>query len=77
MRGMGYSKGHTTPEFNLDKAKEYLAKTDYNGEEIPFVVGYENYKKIGVVYQEELKTDWCEYFRGTAGGQYMGFDEVR
>ena len=54
-RTAGYSGKYTTPEFNLDKAKEYLAKTDYNGEEITFVVGYENYKKIGVVYQEELK----------------------
>jgi len=54
-RTAGYSGKVTFPEYNLDKAKEYLAKTDYKGEEIPFIVGYENYKKIGVVYQEELK----------------------
>jgi len=54
-RTAGYSDKYKTPEYNLDKAKEYLAKTNYKGEEIPFVVGYENYKKIGVVYQEELK----------------------
>lgn len=54
-RTAGYSGKYSTPEFNLDRAKEYLAKTNYKGEEIPFVVGYENYKKIGVVYQEELK----------------------
>lgn len=54
-RTAGYSGKCTFPEYNLDKAKEYLAKTNYKGEEIPFIVGYENYKKIGVVYQEELK----------------------
>lgn len=54
-RTAGFSGKYSAPEYNLEKAKEYLAKTDYNGEEIPFVVGYENYKKIGVVYQEELK----------------------
>jgi len=54
-RTAGYSGQCTFPENNLDKAKEYLAKTNYKGEEIPFIVGYENYKKIGVVYQEELK----------------------
>lgn len=54
-RTAGYSGKYKAPEYNLEKAKEYLAKTNYKGEEIPFVVGYENYKKIGVVYQEELK----------------------
>lgn len=54
-RTAGFSGKYSVPEYNIEKAKEYLAKTDYNGEEIPFIVGYENYKKIGVVYQEALK----------------------
>lgn len=54
-RTAGCSGQYKAPEYNLDKAKEYLAKTKYHGEVIPFVVGYDNYKKIGVVYQEELK----------------------
>ena len=55
MRGpLGIPANTQTPEFNLDKAKEYLARLTIM-ERNPFVVGYGNYKKIGVVYQEELK----------------------
>ncbi len=52
---VGFSGKYSIPETNLEKAKEYLAKTSYKGETISFKVGYENYKKIGIVYQEQLK----------------------
>lgn len=52
---VGFSGKYSLPEYDLEKAKEYLAKTNYNGEEIEFKVGYENYKKIGIVFQEQLK----------------------
>lgn len=52
---VGYSGQYKPVEYNLEKAKEYLAKTNYKGEAISFKVGYENYKKIGVVIQEQLK----------------------
>lgn len=54
-RTVGFSGKYSLPDYNMDKAKEYLAKTDYKGEQLSFKVGYENYKKIGVVYQEQLK----------------------
>lgn len=54
-RTAGFSGKYNIPEYNVEKAKEYLAKTDYKGETISFKVGYENYKKIGIVYQEQLK----------------------
>lgn len=52
---VGFSGKYSLPEYDVEKAKEYLAKTSYNGEQIDFKVGYENYKKIGIVYQEQLK----------------------
>jgi ABC-type transport system substrate-binding protein len=52
---VGYTGEFKIPEFNIEKAKEFLAKTSYKGETISFKVGYENYKKIGIVYQEQLK----------------------
>ena len=52
---VGYTGEFHIPDYNVEKAKEFLAKTDYAGETISFKVGYENYKKIGIVYQEQLK----------------------
>lgn len=52
---VGFSGKYSMPEYDVEKAKEYLAKSSYNGETLSFKVGYENYKKIGVVYQEQLK----------------------
>ncbi len=52
---VGFTGEIHIPEYNVEKAKEFLAKTTYAGEVIPFKVGYENYKKIGIVYQEQLK----------------------
>ena len=54
-RTVGFSGQYDSPAYNIELAKEYLAKTSYNGETIPFIVGMENYKKIAVVYQEDLK----------------------
>lgn len=54
-RTVGFSGKYDSPEYNIELAKEYLAKTSYNGETIPFIVGMESYKKIAVVYQEDLK----------------------
>ena len=54
-RTVGFSGKYDSPEMNVELAKEYLAKTNYNGEVIPFIVGMESYKKIAVVYQEDLK----------------------
>lgn len=52
---VGYTGEVKIPAYNIEKAKEYLAKTNYAGETISFKVGYENYKKIGIVYQDQLK----------------------
>ncbi len=54
-RYAGYSPEYNPLGYNEEKAKEYLAKSGYNGEEIFFRAGYENYKKIGLVVQEQLR----------------------
>jgi peptide/nickel transport system substrate-binding protein len=54
-RTAGFSGKYDSPEYNIELAKEYLAKTNYNGEVIPFIVGMESYKKVAIVYQEDLK----------------------
>ena len=41
--------------YDVAKAQEYLAKSDYNGETITYVAGSDEYKKIGVVLQEQYK----------------------
>jgi ABC-type transport system substrate-binding protein len=51
----GYSGKYPPAEYNLEKAAEYLEKSAYDGKAIYFRVGYENYKKIAVVVQEQLR----------------------
>lgn len=51
----GDSDTYGPETYNLDKAKEYLAKSNYNGETITFVAGSDDYKKIGIVMQEQYK----------------------
>lgn len=49
----GDSSTYGPETFDLDKAKEYLAKSNYNGETITYVAGSDDYKKIGVVMQQQ------------------------
>ncbi|MDL2248928.1 ABC transporter substrate-binding protein [Tyzzerella sp. OttesenSCG-928-J15] len=51
----GFSGKYPPADYDLDKAEEYLAQSSYAGETIYFRVGYENYKKIAVVVQEQLR----------------------
>ena len=41
--------------YDVEKAKEYLAQSDYAGETIVYVAGSDEYRKIGVVLQEQYR----------------------
>jgi len=51
----GDSSTYGPETYNVEKAKEYLSKSGYSGESIVFVAGNDDYKKIGVVLQEQYK----------------------
>ncbi len=51
----GDSDVYRCKPYDVEKAKEYLAKSNYNGETITYVAGSDEYKKIGVVLQEQYK----------------------
>lgn len=51
----GDSDTYQPETYNVEKAKEYLAKSNYSGQDIVFVAGSDEYKKIGVVLQEQYK----------------------
>lgn len=51
----GDSDTYGPQTYDVEKAKEYLAKSNYNGETITYVAGSDDYKKIGVVMQEQYK----------------------
>lgn len=49
----GDSSTYGPQTYDVEKAKEYLAKSNYNGETITYVAGSDDYKKIGVVMQQQ------------------------
>lgn len=49
----GDSSTYGPETFDVEKAKDYLAKSNYNGETITYVAGSDDYKKIGVVMQQQ------------------------
>ena len=49
----GDSDTYGPQTYNVEKAKEYLAKSNYKGETIKYVAGSDDYKKIGVVMQQQ------------------------
>lgn len=51
---VGYSENNPFPEYDLTKAKEYLEKSNYDGEPINFVIGNETYKRTALLLQEEF-----------------------
>lgn len=51
----GDSDTYGPQSYDVEKAKEYLAKSNYSGETITYVAGSDEYKKIGVVLQEQYK----------------------
>jgi len=51
----GYAGAYKPVEKNLEKAKEYLAKSNYKGQEINFIIGYEYYRKVATLVQEQLR----------------------
>lgn len=51
----GDSDTYKPVTFDVEKAKEYLGKSSYGGENITFVAGNDEYKKIGIVMQEQYK----------------------
>ncbi len=50
---VGYTGNYTFPEYDIEKAKEYLAQSNYNGETIQFIVGNDTYKRSAVILQNE------------------------
>ncbi len=54
-RYAGYSEGIDPYTPDIEKAKEYLEMSNYNGETIVYRAGYDNYKQIGIVMQEQLR----------------------
>lgn len=51
----GDSDTYSPETYDVEKAKDFLAKSNYNGESITFVAGSDEYKKIGVVLQEQYR----------------------
>ncbi len=54
-RAGGYAGVYKPVEKDLAKAKEYLAKSSYKGEELNFLIGYEYYRKVAVLVQEQFR----------------------
>ncbi len=54
-RAGGYAGAYKPVEKDLAKAKEYLAKSSYKGEELNFIIGYEYYRKVATLVQEQLR----------------------
>lgn len=54
-RAGGYAGAYKPAEKDLAKAKEYLAKSSYKGEELNFIIGYEYYRKVATLVQEQLR----------------------
>ncbi len=54
-RAGGYSGKYKPVQMDLAKAKEYLAKSSYKGEELNFLIGYEYYKKVATLVQEQFR----------------------
>jgi len=52
---VGYSSAISTYEYDPAKAKEYLAKSKYNGKEVSYKIGYESAKKQATLIQEDLR----------------------
>ena len=51
----GYSGRYSPPEYDPDRAREYLARSSYNGETLYFRVGMEIYRRITLLVQEQLR----------------------
>lgn len=54
-RAGGYAGAYKPVEKDLAKAKEYLAKSSYKGEELNFLIGFDYYKKVATLVQEQLR----------------------
>lgn len=49
---VGCTGTYLSPEYDIEKAKEYLEKSSYDGETIKFIVGNDSYKRLAVILQE-------------------------
>jgi ABC-type transport system substrate-binding protein len=54
-RAGGYSGSYKPVTKDLDKAREYLARSNYKGEELNFIIGYEYYRKVATLVQEQFR----------------------
>lgn len=53
---VGYTGNTVFDDVDLDLAREYLAKSSYQGETIHVTIGNETYKRIAVIAQEDLRS---------------------
>lgn len=52
---VGYTGNTVFDDVDFDLAREYLAKSSYNGETIQVTIGNETYKRVAVIAQEDLR----------------------
>lgn len=48
---IGYTGNYLFPEYDMEKAKEYIAASDYDGSTINFIIGNDTYRRTAVILQ--------------------------